>query len=769
MLGGPLSIDDARQLIVLAPRHQLLEMPQDGSCFYHSVVAATADRYGNSPWTVPQLRSLADQRDPDSWAEEHHILYLADLLDIKFCIVPCELRTNNIDVRYDLAINHGPDGGATVELLWWTHNGAGLHFDLLRTEDDLTDLTYQQLARRCTSQGHYPLSHHMALHLRHALRHVHHPATGQYPVGVERATESGAETNLPITAGMTLSPEQKAMIEVKRRHAMKIRALRQPFSLPTLSPSHLPPPPLPIPVTFYLQAFHAPTCSMLQDANPNRRDSRITFEAESHTYTVDGLQTLGSVTGLVHCFSMPFDEDEVIAKMRGGRNWPRPGYLRHPAPSAVLGMLCAHKTKDARDLLCMLRDDVVVDEMHLFDAVKAFSACHPEVGHKIMQALTMDEVDIKRKWAYNREDASCRGTWMHLQFEMYLNAMPSDLDNPEGRLLLRYLSTLRGYTAYRTEWQIYAEDLRLAGSIDFIAMKADGTVLLVDWKRSKGLSHKYSNTFGQMTGDLRHLPDAQGVHYRLQLNLYRHILQKYYGMRVSDMMVVCCHPELSEPFVDHVPVMDGEVRTLLLAQARAVAEADGAVSCVVRPAPKPKKKTCAIRLRMPSGKRIMVDCPLSDSAKSLYKWVSARLDIELGSFTVEHGGNRITRGWLPRSGMEVVVSMRPRTRGTLGRCSALNMGSPCCGRRRRTPDSPSSWPSPCRRRSTSPVQPTYVRVLLDSGAEAHICPPSFRGLFARDDIIDHTDGNMDAHGNPITYQGHGLYASKPACLSIHYI
>ena len=132
---------------------------------------------------------------------------------------------------------------------------------------------------------------------------------------------------------------------------------------------------------------------------------------------------------------------------------------------------------------------------------------------------------------------------MHLQFEMHLNRMPSHLDNAEGSLFQEYLMTLRGTVAYRTEWQIHAADLRLAGSIDFVARKHDGTLLLVDWKRTKGLPHKYDSAYARMVGSLGHLPDSQGYHYRLQLNLYRRILQDYYGFAVSEMHVVCCHPE----------------------------------------------------------------------------------------------------------------------------------------------------------------------------------------------------------------------------------
>ena len=106
------------------------------------------------------------------------------------------------------------------------------------------------------------------------------------------------------------------------------------------------------------------------------------------------------------------------------------------------------------------------------------------------------------------------------------------------------------------------------GSIDFVARKHDGTLVVIDWKRSRGLPGKYTSNFGRMNGGLAHLHDVQGIHYRLQLNVYKRILERKYGYEVSDMLVVCCHPELSEPFVDRVPPMDVEVDILMQEQAR---------------------------------------------------------------------------------------------------------------------------------------------------------------------------------------------------------
>ena len=90
----------------------------------------------------------------------------------------------------------------------------------------------------------------------------------------------------------------------------------------------------------------------------------------------------------------------------------------------------------------------------------------------------------------------------------------------------------------------------------------------MDWKRTKNLREKYSNPWKNMAAPLDHLPDAQGIKYRLQLNVYRFILEKYYGFVVSSMLVVCLHPDLEVPFVDEVPHMPTETCEIMALRCR---------------------------------------------------------------------------------------------------------------------------------------------------------------------------------------------------------
>ena len=89
---------------------------------------------------------------------------------------------------------------------------------------------------------------------------------------------------------------------------------------------------------------------------------------------------------------------------------------------------------------------------------------------------------------------------------------------------------------------------------------------LVDWKRSEKLQDKYQGYGKYMRPPLHQLSDCQGEHYRLQLNIYRWILEKYYGVGVAAMKVVCVcvHPRyLPDGFVDEVPDLQDHVTCLM--------------------------------------------------------------------------------------------------------------------------------------------------------------------------------------------------------------
>ena len=252
--------------------------------------------------------------------------------------------------------------------------------------------------------------------------------------------------------------------------------------------------------------------------NVHPRDERITFDEETHTYTIDGSREgWSSCTQFIHGFVQEFDADAIIKKMMGSSKWRESKYF---------GM-----TADA----------------------------------------------IKAQWAASANEASTAGTRMHLDIEHYNNAEP--VGNLEGDGWIPNASTewdfflsyeekhrkKHGFVPYRTEWLVFKEDIKLAGSIDMIYKKPDGTLAIYDWKRAKEI--KFDNPFQKMRAPLDNLPDTNYWHYSLQLNIYRRILEELYGVVVSELALVVLHPNNRSFKVMMLNRMDDEVSAMFADRA----------------------------------------------------------------------------------------------------------------------------------------------------------------------------------------------------------
>ena len=203
-----------------------------------------------------------------------------------------------------------------------------------------------------------------------------------------------------------------------------------------------------------------------------------------------------SVTEYIEQYKEPFDVDDAINKMMKGSNWPREEYTMENK-----------------------------------------------------EAMTREQ--IKGKWDFDRDDAANRGTYMHCLFEWFLTDPRTMLNITEMRNFLdfyeHYLQPL-GATTYQLEWRVFDEDLRIAGSIDYVGKLPDGTCIIGDWKRVKEMKKKGYNG-KMMKAPFTALPDSNVGHFCLQLNMYKMLLLRNYGdedPEVSKMFIAGFHPDCKE-------------------------------------------------------------------------------------------------------------------------------------------------------------------------------------------------------------------------------
>ena len=189
-------------------------------------------------------------------------------------------------------------------------------------------------------------------------------------------------------------------------------------------------------------------------------------------------------------------------------------------------------------------------------ARKATAACPAEV--------------IKAQWEEKARIARELGTELHARIEKhYLGEAPSPEALSEKAFnLFRKFAAEHPLTPYRTEWTIFSEEHRLAGTLDFLAINDNGKFHIYDWKRStkvvdaSGLPNLAN--YGKFAhAPIPHVPDTTYHHYALQLSFYRHILAEKYGILVESAHLGVFHPELDRYYLVKVPYLHDEVKSLL--------------------------------------------------------------------------------------------------------------------------------------------------------------------------------------------------------------
>jgi len=260
------------------------------------------------------------------------------------------------------------------------------------------------------------------------------------------------------------------------------------------------------------------------------RDENIQFFEEGHKYFIksDPESKYTSVTTWNHSHFPHFKADEVIFNMMKGKNWKE--------------------------------------------------------GHKYW-GMTPEQ--IKGQWEANKDAVSCAGTDMHFEIECFMNDKrvmceythkelyqiyncdiikkgKHDQTTIEWKYFIEFVKDTPDLKPYRTEWTIYHEELKLAGSIDMVYEHPDGSLSIYDWKRSKDITR--INTFNKyaLTDAICHMPDANFWHYALQLNTYKAILEQKYDKNIKDLYLVRLHPDNEEKTYEliQIPVLSKEIKDL---------------------------------------------------------------------------------------------------------------------------------------------------------------------------------------------------------------
>lgn len=256
--------------------------------------------------------------------------------------------------------------------------------------------------------------------------------------------------------------------------------------------------------------------NILSKRNAHVRDANITFYEDTHTYIVkDDNNKYTSVTSWIHEMFHIFDAENIIDKMMNGNNWNANNKYWKMTKQEIIH-LWNENGKNARELGTY---------MHLW--IECF------LNNSFGGDVISDEYIYNHEYIYNN----------FIPFRSDELSRKEKDDPTEISYFLKFIKDTPELIPYRTEWVIYDEDVKIAGSVDMVYLNSDGTYSIYDWKRSKKISvdnpfHKFS------TSDvISHIPDTNYWHYTLQLNTYKYILEQKYDFIIRDLYLIRLHPD----------------------------------------------------------------------------------------------------------------------------------------------------------------------------------------------------------------------------------
>lgn len=113
------------------------------------------------------------------------------------------------------------------------------------------------------------------------------------------------------------------------------------------------------------------------------------------------------------------------------------------------------------------------------------------------------------------------------------------------------------------EFVIGSQEYDIASAIDHLFInKLTGGLVLVDYKTNSDI-HKNEKYAKDMKVPLTHLKDTTLNHYAIQLSIYRYLVEKYAGIKVSEMFIVWFSECNKNYEIIEIPYLKTEVQKIL--------------------------------------------------------------------------------------------------------------------------------------------------------------------------------------------------------------
>jgi len=300
----------------------------------------------------------------------------------------------------------------------------------------------------------------------------------------------------------------------------------------------------------------------------HERDDNIKFEEEGHKYTIvpDSTSTYTSVTTFIHSHFQPFEADKIIEKMMKGKLWKEGHKYWNMTAEEIKSQWTQNGNNVSQlgtsmhyEFECFMNNPSLPIEYTHKELYEYYVNANNKANNKNTDNKNNDNKNTDNKNTNNIDDFNTTKEW-HI--------------TKEWQFFLHFIKDFPNLKPYRTEWTIYHEDLKLAGSIDMVYENPDKTLSIYDWKRVKNITRiNHFNSYA-ITDSICHIPDSNFWHYTLQLNIYKAILEEKYNKVISELYLVRIHPDSEENNYELIklPILTNEIKDLFNERKKLIQE-----------------------------------------------------------------------------------------------------------------------------------------------------------------------------------------------------
>jgi ATP-dependent exoDNAse (exonuclease V) beta subunit len=189
--------------------------------------------------------------------------------------------------------------------------------------------------------------------------------------------------------------------------------------------------------------------------------------------------------------------------------------------------------------------------------------------------------EVLEEWKYKNDFAKAKGTTCHEYAQSLWNGEHWDCDNFDfslayGNAVYKIKNQAdEFYQDYGEIWEhvkdelvVGSEEYDIASAIDHIFIKKSETfrkkIILVDYKTNTYIRGYNKDPFIKpMKAPLNHLNDDTFTHYKLQLSIYKYLIEKYTDLEVEEMYIIY-FTEINDNYEKiEIPYLKKEVEDIL--------------------------------------------------------------------------------------------------------------------------------------------------------------------------------------------------------------